>query len=184
MSKRGSGSSARAGGNYSKTDYNEAKEAGFSSIESKQIAQAVKLVRETETYKTYAEQAERVLNNPNFAGAKNYTFEGLKKSWVTTDAIEREISRAVTFHDIDTYPKPEFTSKQTTFARDIILKELGIDNPKRSPENVERERAKKYFREHYDPNREQREITSSTYERAIKRQNKKINKWFGRGMDK
>ena len=133
MSKRGSGSSARAGSGYSKNDYNEAKVAGFSSIESKQIAQAVNLVRETETYKTYAEQAERVLNNPKFAGAKNYTFEGLKKSWVTTDAIENEISRAVTFHGIDTYPKPEFTSKQTTFARNIILKELGIDNPKRSP---------------------------------------------------
>ena len=129
MSKRGSGSSARAGSNYSKTDYNEAKGAGFSSIESKQIAQAVNLVRETETYKTYAEQAERVLNNPNFAGAKNYTFEGLKKSWVATQAVEERISKAVVLHDIDAYPKPEFTSKQTTFARDIILKELGIDNP-------------------------------------------------------
>lgn len=180
MSKRGSGSSARAGSNYSKTDYNEAKGAGFSSIESKQIAQAVNLVRETETYKTYAEQAELVLNNPNFAGAKNYTFEGLKKSWVTTDAIENEISRAVTFHGIDTYQKPEFTSKQTTFARNIILKELGIDNPKRSPENVERERAKKYFREHYNPNREQREITSSTYKRAQKRLQKKVDNWFKR----
>jgi len=130
VSKRGSGSSARAGGDYSKTDYNEAKWAGFSSIESKQIAQAVKLVRETETYKNYAEQAERVLNNPNFAGAKNYTFEGLKKSWVATQAVEERISKAVVLHDIDAYPKPEFTSKQTTFARDIILKELGVDNPK------------------------------------------------------
>jgi hypothetical protein len=132
VSKRGSGSSARAGGgsNYSKTDYNEAKGAGFSTIESKQIAQAVKLVRETETYKNYAEQAERVLNNPNFAGAKNYTFEGLKKSWVATQAVEERISKAVVLHDIDAYPKPEFTSKQTTFARDIILKELGVDNPK------------------------------------------------------
>lgn len=128
MSKRGSGSSARAGGGYSKADYNEAKDAGFSAIESKQIAQAVKLVRETETYKKYAENAELVLNNPNFAGAKNYTFEGLKKSWVATDAIESRISKAVVFHDIDAYPKPEFTSKQTTFARDIILKELGTDN--------------------------------------------------------
>lgn len=132
MSKRGSGSSARAGGgsNYSKTDYNEAKGAGFSTVESKQIAQAVKLVRETETYKNYAEQAERVLNNPNFVGAKNYTFEGLKKSWVATQAVEERISKAVVLHDIDAYPKPEFTSKQTTFARDIILKELGVDNPK------------------------------------------------------
>lgn len=129
MSKRGSGSSARAGGGYSKADYNEAKDAGFSTIESKQIAQAVKLVRETETYKNYTEMAELVLSNPKVAGAKNYTFEGLKKSWVTTDAIEGHISKAVVFHDIDAYPKPEFTSKQTTFARDIILKELGIDNP-------------------------------------------------------
>lgn len=180
MSKRGSGDSARAGSNYSKTDYNEAKGAGFSSIESKQIAQAVKIVRETEVYKNYDAQAELVLNNPNFAGAKNYTFEGLKKSWVTTDAIENEISRAVTFHDIDAYPKPEFTSKQTTFARNIILKELGIDNPKRNHENAERERAKKYFREHYDPNREQREITSSTYKRAQKRLQKKVDNWFKR----
>lgn len=129
MSKRGSGSSARAGGGYSKADYNEAKEAGFSSIESKQIAQAVKLVRETETYKDYAEYAELVLSHPKFDGAKNYTFEGLKKSWVATQAIEDHISKAVVFHDIDAYPKPAFTSKQTTFARDIILKELGIDNP-------------------------------------------------------
>lgn len=180
MSKRGSGSSARAGGDYSKTDYNEAKGAGFSSIESKQIAQAVKLVRETETYKNYAEQAERVLNNPNFAGAKNYTFEGLKKSWVVTQAVEERISKAVVLHDIDAYPKPEFTSKQTTFARNIILKELGIDNPKRNPENAERKKAKKYFREHYDPNREQREITSSTYKRAQKRLQKKVDSWFKR----
>ena len=130
MSKRGSGSSARAGGGYSKADYNEAKSAGFSAVESKQIAQAVKLVRETETYKNYADYAELVLNSPNFAGAKNYTFEGLKKSSVSTDAIESSISKAVVFHNIDAYPKPEFTSKQTTFARDIILKELGIDNPR------------------------------------------------------
>ena len=75
-------------------------------------------------------QFERFWNNPNFAGAKNYTFEGLKKSWVATQAVEERISKAVVLHDIDAYPKPEFTSKQTTFARDIILKELGVDNPK------------------------------------------------------
>ena len=129
MSKRGSGSSARAGGGYSKADYNEAKSAGFSAVESKQIAQAVKLVRETETYKNYAAQAERVLEHPNDPSTKNYTFEGLKKSWVVTEAVEDRISKAVIFHDIDAYPKPEFTSKQMTFARDIILKELGVDNP-------------------------------------------------------
>lgn len=32
--------------------------------------------------------------------------------------------------------------------------------------------------------RSETEITSSTYERARKRADKNLNKWFGRGMDK
>lgn len=32
--------------------------------------------------------------------------------------------------------------------------------------------------------RKEWELTSSTYERAVKRQNKKFDKWFGRGMGK
>jgi hypothetical protein len=78
VSKRGSGSSARAGGDYSKTDYNEAKGAGFSSIESKQIAQAVKLVRETETYKNYF----YIRNTNAHANAQTKTLiSGLAEVW-------------------------------------------------------------------------------------------------------
>lgn len=90
--------------------------------------------------------------------------------------MEDQISKIVVFNDIN----PDFTDKQTNYIVKRMIKELGSDNPKWSPENVERERAKKYFREHYDPNREQREITSSTYKRAQKRLQKKVDSWFKR----
>nr|DAM64355.1 MAG TPA: hypothetical protein [Caudoviricetes sp.] len=90
--------------------------------------------------------------------------------------MEYQISKIAVFNDIN----PDFTDKQTNYIVKRMIKELGSDNPKWSPENVERERAKKYFREHYDPNREQREITSSTYKRAQKRLQKKVDSWFKR----
>lgn len=39
-----------------------------------------------------------------------------------------------------------------------------------------------YFRAHYDPNKPQREITSSTYERAQKRINKAVEAFIGSGL--
>lgn len=165
MSKRGSGSSARAGGG---------KIAGFTARESREINKVEELFRETDFYKRGAEQAQRAYGTPYDTSDK------LAKSGDYVDRMEDQISKIAVFNDIN----PDFTDKQTNYIVKRMIKELGSDNPKWSPENVERERAKKYFREHYDPNREQREITSSTYERAIKRQNKKFNKWFGRGMDK
>ena len=51
---------------------------------------------------------------------------------------------------------------------------------KESTENY----AKRYFREHYNPNREQREITSSTYKRAQNNLQSSVNSFFGRGMEK
>ena len=147
MSKRGSGSSARAGGG---------KIAGFTARESREINKVEELFRETDFYKRGAEQAQRAY------GSLQDTSEKLAKIAV--------------FNDIN----PDFTTKQTNYIVKRMLKELGSENPKWSPENVEREKAKKYFREHYDPNREQREITSSTYKRAQKRLQKKVDSWFKR----
>ena len=165
MSKRGSGSSARAGGG---------KIAGFTARESREINKVEELFRETDFYKRGAEQAQRAY------GTHYDTSDKLAKSGDYVDRMKYQISKIAVFNDIN----PDFTDKQTDYIVKRMIKELGSDNPKWSPENVEREKAKKYFREHYNPNREQREITSSTYERAIKRQNKNFNKWFGRGMDK
>lgn len=39
-----------------------------------------------------------------------------------------------------------------------------------------------YFRAHYDPNKPQREITSSTYERTQKRLNKAVEAFIGNGL--
>lgn len=46
------------------------------------------------------------------------------------------------------------------------------------------EYAKRYFKENYNKNRQPREITSQTYERAQKKLQKNTNSWFGRGMNK
>jgi uncharacterized protein len=43
--------------------------------------------------------------------------------------------------------------------------------------------AKEYFKKHYQADKPQREITSSTYENAQRRLNRDINKFFGRGME-
>lgn len=156
MSKRGSGSSMRI--------------SGFTARESKEINQVEALFRETDFYKMQAEQAQRAY------GTIYDTSEKLAKSNVFVDGMEYQISKIAVFNDIN----PDFTDKQTNYIVKRMLKELGSDNPKWSPENVEREKAKKYFREHYNPNREQREITSSTYKRAQKRLQKKVDNWFKR----
>ena len=160
MSKRGSGSSARAGGG---------KIAGFTARESREINKVEELFRETDFYKRGAEQAQRAY------GTIYDTSEKLAKSTHYTYLMDSKIND-IAFDE----GFRDFTQKQSDFIVKKMIKELGSENPKWSPENVERERAKKYFREHYDPNREQREITSSTYKRAQKRLQKKVDRWFKR----
>lgn len=155
MSKRGSGSSERI--------------SGFTARESKEINQVEALFRETDFYKRNAEQAQRAY------GTIYDTSDKLQKSGVFIDKMEYKIAEIA--NDINA---PDFSIKQTNYVVKRMVKELGSDNPKWSPENVEREKAKKYFREHYNPNREQREITSSTYKRAQKRLQKKVDSWFKR----
>ena len=45
-----------------------------------------------------------------------------------------------------------------------------------------RKEAKEYFAKTYNPNKEQREITSSTYKRAQGGLKRDADNWFGRGM--
>lgn len=56
--------------------------------------------------------------------------------------------------------------------------------PQTKKQQDKTEEAVRYFREHYNPNREQREITSSSYIRAQNRLNDNVNTWFGRGMSR
>lgn len=113
MSKRGSGSSMRI--------------SGFTARESKEINQVEALFRETDFYKMQAEQAKRAY------GTIYDTSEKLAKSNVFVDGMEYQISKIAVFNDIN----PDFTDKQTNYIVKRMLKELGSDNPKWSPENVE-----------------------------------------------
>lgn len=79
----------------------------------------------------------------------------------------------------------EITTKQVNFLAEKMVRELHgkVKTAEKKTESAE-EYAKRYFREHYNPNRGQREITSSTYERAQRRLNENVDSYFGRGMEK
>ena len=79
------------------------------------------------------------------------------------------------------------TQKQMDTLTNKMIRSLA---EKKAPKNNNRKKesaedyAKRYFREHYNPNREQREITSSTYKRAQNNLQGSVNSFFGRGMEK
>lgn len=112
--------------------------------------------------KQYTKTPEKLLNSPTF-------MESVK------DAIGKEAF----MRDY------EITQKQVNSLAEKMVRELHgkVKTAEKKTESAE-EYAKRYFREHYNPNREQREITSSTYERAQRRLNENVDAYFGRGMEK
>lgn len=112
--------------------------------------------------KQYTKTPEKLLNSPTF-------MESVK------DAIGKEAF----MRDY------EITAKQVNSLAEKMVRELHgkVKTAEKKTESAE-EYAKRYFREHYNPNRGQREITSSTYERAQRRLNENVDSYFGRGMEK
>ena len=112
--------------------------------------------------KQYTKTPEKLLNSPTF-------MESVK------DAIGKEAF----MRDY------EITTKQVNSLAEKMVRELHgrVKTSEKKTESAE-EYAKRYFREHYNPNRGQREITSSTYERAQRRLNENVDSYFGRGMEK
>lgn len=112
--------------------------------------------------KQYTKTPEKLLNSPTF-------MESVK------DAIGKEAF----MRDY------EITTKQVNSLAEKMVRELHgkVKTAEKKTESAE-EYAKRYFREHYNPNRGQREITSSTYERAQRRLNENVDSYFGRGMEK
>lgn len=112
--------------------------------------------------KQYTKTPEKLLNSPTF-------MESVK------DAIGKEAF----MRDY------EITTKQVNSLAEKMVRELHgkVKTAEKKTESAE-EYEKRYFREHYNPNRGQREITSSTYERAQRRLNENVDSYFGRGMEK
>lgn len=102
---------------------------------------------------------------------------GLVKSPVFMDGLKNAIGKQAFNRGY------EITIKQVdSMAQQIIDK---FDSQKKSEmqkimhEEAKSEEARRYFREHYNPNREQREITSSAYKRAQKRLTQNVENFLG-----
>lgn len=109
--------------------------------------------------------------------------EKLLKSPTFVESVKEAIGKEAFMRDYD------ITQKQVDTLTDKMIR--GLAKGKEVPKNNTTEKkesaedyAKRYFREHYNPNREQREITSSTYKRAQNNLQGSVNSFFGRGMEK
>lgn len=110
--------------------------------------------------------AEKLLKSPTFV-------ESVKEA-IGKEAFMRDYE--ITQKQVDT-----LTNKMIRgIAEKKDITKSSTTEKKESTENY----AKRYFREHYNPNREQREITSSTYKRAQNNLQSSVNSFFGRGMEK
>ena len=98
--------------------------------------------------------------------------EKLLKSPSFVESVKEAIGKEAFMRDYD------ITKKQVDTLANKMIK--SIAEKKESTEDY----AKRYFREHYNPNREQREITSSTYKRAQNNLQNSVDSFFGRGMKK
>lgn len=107
--------------------------------------------------------------------------EKLLKSPTFVESVKEAIGKAAFMRNYD------ITQKQTDTLTNKMIRSLdkgkAPKNNNRKKESAE-DYAKRYFREHYNPNREQREITSSTYKRAQNNLQGSVNSFFGRGMEK
>ena len=107
--------------------------------------------------------------------------EKLLKSPTFVESVKEAIGKEAFMRDYD------ITQKQTDTLTNKMIRSLdkgkAPKNNNRKKESAE-DYAKRYFREHYNPNREQREITSSTYKRAQNNLQGSVNSFFGRGMEK
>ena len=107
--------------------------------------------------------------------------EKLLKSPTFVESVKEAIGKEAFMRNYD------ITQKQTDTLTNKMIRSL---DKGKAPKNNNRKKesaenyAKRYFREHYNPNREQREITSSTYKRAQNNLQNSVDSFFGRGMKK
>ena len=109
--------------------------------------------------------------------------EKLLKSPTFVESVKEAIGKEAFMRDYDITQKQvdTLTNKMIRgIAEKKDITKSSTTEKKESTENY----AKRYFREHYNPNREQREITSSTYKRAQNNLQSSVNSFFGRGMEK
>lgn len=106
--------------------------------------------------------------------------EKLLKSPTFVESVKEAIGKEAFMRNYDITQKQMDTLTNKMIRALAEKKATKTNNGEKSAEDY----AKRYFREHYNPNREQREITSSTYKRAQNNLQGAVNSFFGRGMEK
>ena len=109
--------------------------------------------------------------------------EKLLKSPTFVESVKEAIGKEAFMRDYD------ITKKQVDTLTNKMIKSIAEKKKATKKNTTEKKEstedyAKRYFREHYNPNREQREITSSTYKRAQNNLQNSVDSFFGRGMKK
>ena len=104
--------------------------------------------------------------------------EKLLKSPTFVESVKDAIGKEAFMRDYD------ITIKQVDTLTNKMIKSIAEKKEATKKKESTEDYAKRYFREHYNPNREQREITSSTYKRAQNNLQNSVDSFFGRGMKK
>lgn len=104
--------------------------------------------------------------------------EKLLKSPTFVESVKEAIGKEAFMRDYD------ITKKQVDTLTNKMIKSIAEKKEATKKKESTEDYAKRYFREHYNPNREQREITSSTYKRAQNNLQNSVDSFFGRGMKK
>lgn len=76
----------------------------------------------------------------------------------------------------------DYDGKIAAFAENVGQKSARKPKEEMTEEERKKKEAIDYFKAHYDPNRPQREITTSTYERAQARLKRDVENFLGRGL--
>ena len=108
--------------------------------------------------------------------------EKLLKSPTFVESVKQAIGKEAFMRDYDITQRP-VDNINGKMIKSLAEKKAPKKNNTEKKESAE-DYAKRYFREHYNPNREQREITSSTYKRAQNNLQNSVDSFFGRGMKK
>ena len=109
--------------------------------------------------------------------------EKLLKSPTFVESVKEAIGKEAFMRDYEITQKQVDTLTNKMIRGIAEKKDITKSSTTEKKESTEND-AKRYFREHYNPNREQREITSSTYKRAQNNLQSSVNSFFGRGMEK
>lgn len=171
------------------------QEAASKYLKDKGISRYDRTPANTDSWaeKKYYELMDKYDNGEKVELRLNDTLKQRLLSYIENRQVSSAKRILMLDSDADTSAEQKYWDRQAE-----LIKSLSTTTPKNKPEKSKEEselekkksEAKAYFRKYVERknklraegNYEEREITTSTYERAMARQTRNLNSWFGRGM--